>query len=61
MDASAERFLETLEKSNDKSKMSPRGYYRLLKVARTIADLDGKTAVTGGDLAEAYSYRLKVE
>jgi magnesium chelatase family protein len=55
LDASAEQFLETL----DKSKLSPRGYYRLLKVARTIADLDGQESVTGGHLAEAYSYRLK--
>ncbi len=55
LDASAEHFLETL----DKSKLSPRGYYRLLKVARTIADLEGQTFVTSGHLAEAYSYRLK--
>jgi len=37
-DHTAEKFLETL----DKSQLSPRGYYRLLKVARTIADLEEK-------------------
>jgi len=51
----AESFLETLEKSN----LSPRSYYRLLKVARTIADLDEKDSVTPEHLAEAFSYRLR--
>lgn len=36
MESSAEEFLKTL----DKTRLSPRGYYRLLKVARTIADLE---------------------
>ena len=48
-------FLETL----DHSQLSPRGYYRLLKVARTIADLEKKDSVTSLHLAEAFSYRLK--
>jgi magnesium chelatase family protein len=53
----AEKFLETL----DKSHLSPRGYYRLLKVARTIADLEEKENVLAEHLAEAFSYRLKEE
>jgi magnesium chelatase family protein len=57
LDSSAEKFLETLGKSH----LSPRGYYRLLKVARTIADLEGKESVSAEHLAEAFSYRLREE
>mgnify|MGYP001068987269 FL=1 len=38
-------------------KLSARGYHRVLKVARTIADLDGAAAVGRAHLAEALSYR----
>ena len=38
--------------------LSARGYHRVLRVARTIADLDGATAVRRGHVAEAVSYRL---
>jgi magnesium chelatase family protein len=55
MDQGARSFLETLDASN----LSPRGYYRLIKVARTIADLDQKSAVSSEHVAEAFSYRLK--
>jgi magnesium chelatase family protein len=55
LDKNARSFLEAIEKSH----LSPRGYYRLLKVARTIADLEGETAVSAEHLAEAFSYRLK--
>lgn len=51
----AERFLETL----DKSRLTPRGYYRVLKVARTIADLENAQRVSAEHLAEAFSYRVK--
>jgi magnesium chelatase family protein len=36
---------------------SARSYHRILKVARTIADLAGRRAVTPRDLAEAIGYR----
>ena len=36
---------------------SARGYHRVLRVARTIADLDGAEAVTRVHIAEALSYR----
>ena len=55
LDQSAEKSLEKLEKSN----ISPRGYYRLLKVARTIADLNHEKFVTEGHINEAYGYRLR--
>ncbi len=53
----AEDFLKTL----DKTRLSPRGYFRLLKAARTIADLEEKIEVTENHLAEAFSYRLREE
>jgi magnesium chelatase family protein len=50
-----EQFLSTL----DRARLSPRGYYRLLKTARTIADIETKEKVSAEHLAEAYSYRLR--
>lgn len=55
--ADAEKFLENLEKM----KLSPRGYYRLLKTAQTIADLEKAEKVNEAHLAEAFSYRLREE
>lgn len=37
--------------------MSARAYDRILKVARTIADLDGSEEVTAEHTSEAVSYR----
>ena len=37
--------------------LSARGYHRVLRVARTIADLAGKGAVTAEHVAEAIQYR----
>lgn len=38
--------------------LTARGYHRVLKVARTIADLDGSAQVRRSHLAEALSYRI---
>lgn len=38
--------------------LSARGYHRVLRVARTIADLDDSTTVRQPHIAEAVSYRL---
>lgn len=40
--------------------LSARGYHRILRVARTIADLDGAADVRRPHVAEAVSYRLAV-
>ncbi len=40
--------------------LSARGYHRVLRVARTIADLDGAADVRLPHIAEAVSYRLAV-
>lgn len=53
----AEQFVSTLESHH----LSPRAYYRILKTARTIADLEGSTHVDAPHLAEAFSYRLREE
>lgn len=55
LEPGAEKFLGTF----NKSWLSPRSYFRILKVARTIADIDGKEAVDAGHLAEAFSYRIR--
>ena len=47
-----------LNKAMENAKVSARGYYRILKVARTIADLDNGAAKIGKThIAEALSYR----
>ncbi|MAE50679.1 MAG: AAA family ATPase [Micavibrio sp.] len=46
-----------LNKAMENAKTSARGYYRLLKVARTIADLAGSDLIERSHIAEALSYR----
>jgi len=43
----------------DKSKLSPRGYHRVLKVARSIADLDQREKITFEDIMLALRYRAE--
>ena len=38
--------------------MSMRGYTRLIKVARTIADLRGEADISAPAMAEAIQYRM---
>jgi magnesium chelatase family protein len=44
--------------ARDRLDLSGRGHDRVLRVARTIADLDGRQGLRQGDLDEALSYRL---
>ncbi len=48
---------EFLQGAADKFRLSMRGYNRILRVARTIADLDAAQTVLRQHLAEALSYR----
>jgi magnesium chelatase family protein len=50
--------LQLLRDAADKMKFSARGYHRILKVARTLADLDESAKVGRIHLAEAISYRI---
>jgi magnesium chelatase family protein len=50
-----------LRKYVDSGRLSVRGYHRILKVARTIADLEGKEKISFENLSEALSYRVKEE
>ncbi len=46
-----------LEQAAERLRLSARGYHRALRVARTIADLDGAGDVTDAAVAEALRYR----
>jgi magnesium chelatase family protein len=46
-----------LHTAAEKFKLSARSYYRILKVSRTIADLDKEVSIQPTHLAEALSYR----
>jgi len=50
--------MELLVKASEKFGLTARGYHRVLRVARTIADLDGETSVRKPQIAEALSFRL---
>jgi magnesium chelatase family protein len=50
-----------VKKAFDRSLLSARGYFRLLKVSRTIADLEESAEVKLDHVAEAFQYRLKSE
>ncbi|MBI2035346.1 MAG: YifB family Mg chelatase-like AAA ATPase [Candidatus Liptonbacteria bacterium] len=52
----AENFLKKLLEENF---ISARGYYRILKTARTIADLAESDSVKKEHLAEAFGYRIR--
>ncbi len=50
---------EMLNSAAEKLGLSARGYMRTLRVARTIADLNGHDKISTNDLSEALQYRKK--
>jgi magnesium chelatase family protein len=48
------------EQAAEKLRLSPRGFTRTLRVARTIADLAGAAAIRRQDVAEALAYRVRM-
>jgi magnesium chelatase family protein len=53
-DAEGEKLLRT---AIEKLGLTARAYHRVLKLARTIADLAGEEAVAAGHVSEAIQYR----
>lgn len=53
--------LQLLRDAAEKFRFSARGYHRVLKVARTLADLDGADRLGRIHVAEAISYRIPSE
>lgn len=49
---------DLLKTSSARLNLSPRSYHRLIKVARTIADLDNSQDITVSHLLEALQYRV---
>ena len=50
-----------IHEASERLRLSARGFHRVLKLARTIADLQGATDVSRSDLGEALSYRPLLE
>lgn len=47
-----------LNNAYEKLELSVRAYYKIIKVARTIADIESSTKIEKKHMAEAISYRM---
>jgi magnesium chelatase family protein len=56
-----EESKKLLKNAVDLMHLSARGYFRVLKTARTIADLDGFKDINSNHIAEALQYRPKLD
>jgi magnesium chelatase family protein len=53
--------MRLLREASDAMRLSARGFHRILKVARTLADLDGEQVVRRLHIAESLSYRSRLD
>ena len=51
---------DLLKSAVDQLELSGRAYFRLIKIARTISDLDGKSEINAVAVAEAIGYRSRI-
>ena len=56
MDIEAEKLLSN---ASDRLKLSARSYFKTIKVAQTIADLENAPIISGNHIAEALTYRKR--
>lgn len=53
--------INLLHSAISQMKLSARGYHRIIKVARTIADLEGLRLIKPAFIAEGIQYRVSEE
>jgi magnesium chelatase family protein len=56
-----ENSKKLLKNAVDQMHLSARAYFRVLKLARTIADLENSNSISTGHIAESLQYRPKME
>jgi magnesium chelatase family protein len=55
-----ENILDILKQAVEKLSLSARSYYKVIKISRTIADLEGSVSVEENHILEALQYRPKL-